>query len=254
MQILASHMSRFIKLMSLLALLMSTSAQAAHHQHDMKRFEKGNITFTPISHGTFVMQLKQITVYVDPVGKIEDFANFSTPDLILITDIHHDHLAPDLVKALATDNTLVIAPKAVADKLSDVKVKVLNNTETTQFKSLSIEAVAMYNLTQERLKYHKKGRGNGYLIQHQAKRIYISGDTEDVPEMRNLKNIDYAFVCMNLPYTMTAEQAADAVLEMKPKVVFPYHYRGTDGFSDIDKFNALVSRESNVKVKLLKWY
>ena len=112
----------------------------------------------------------------------------------------------------------------------------------------------MYNLTEDRLKYHEKGRGNGYLVTVGEKRIYISGDTEDIPEMRALENIDYAFVCMNLPYTMTVEQAASAVLEMKPKVVYPYHYRGTGGLSDTKKFAALVSEDGDIEVRQLDRY
>ena len=104
------------------------------------------------------------------------------------------------------------------------------------------------------LKFHEKGRGNGYVVTVDGKRIYISGDTEDIPEMRALKNIDYAFVCMNLPYTMTVEQAASAVLEFKPKVVFPYHYRGTGGFSDTAKFKELVGKDKSIEMRMLKWY
>ena len=108
----------------------------------------------------------------------------------------------------------------------------------------------MYNLTADRLKYHNKGRGNGYVFTVGGKRIYISGDTEDIPEMRALKNIDVAFVCMNLPYTMTEEQAASAVREFKPKIVYPYHYRG----SDVEKFKKLVGEDSGVEVRLRDWY
>jgi len=108
----------------------------------------------------------------------------------------------------------------------------------------------MYNLTADRLKYHNKGRGNGYVVTVGGKRIYISGDTEDIPEMRALKNIDVAFVCMNLPYTMTEEQAASAVREFKPKIVYPFHYRG----SDVEKFKKLVGEDSGVEVRLRDWY
>jgi L-ascorbate metabolism protein UlaG (beta-lactamase superfamily) len=112
----------------------------------------------------------------------------------------------------------------------------------------------MYNLTEDRLNFHVKGRGNGYVITLKEERIYISGDTEDIVEMRNLKEIDYAFICMNLPYTMTVEQAASAVLEMKPKIVYPYHYRGQGGFSDIEKFRDLVSEDEDIEVCFLEWY
>ncbi len=105
-----------------------------------------------------------------------------------------------------------------------------------------------------KLKYHEKGRGNGYVITVDNKRIYISGDTEDIKEMRSLKDIDYAFVCMNLPYTMTVNQAASAVLEFKPKIVFPYHYRGKDGLSNVERFKNLVSMDKKIEVVLMDWY
>jgi L-ascorbate metabolism protein UlaG (beta-lactamase superfamily) len=121
--------------------------------------------------------------------------------------------------------------------------------------TLNIEAIPMYNLREEASQYHPKGRGNGYVITLGTERIYISGDTEDIPEMRNLKNIDIAFVCMNLPYTMTVERAADAVLDFKPKTVFPYHYRGTDGLSDVSLFKTLVnSKNKDIEVVQLDWY
>ncbi|MCU4677131.1 MBL fold metallo-hydrolase [Catenovulum sp. 2E275] len=240
---------QYLSYISFASILLCSSAYAADAV-----FKQDDIQFSAISHATFVAQIKNLTIYIDPVGKKSDFEKFPKPDLILITDIHYDHLKPELVKSLAGKKTQIVAPKAVAEKLTGLDVTVLNNKEKTDFKSLTIEAVAMYNLTEDRLKYHEKGRGNGYVIHTQGKRIYISGDTEDVPEMRALKKIDYAFICMNLPYTMTVEQAADAVIQMKPKMVFPYHYRGTDGFSDVDKFKRLVTEGSKVKVQLLKWY
>jgi L-ascorbate metabolism protein UlaG (beta-lactamase superfamily) len=113
---------------------------------------------------------------------------------------------------------------------------------------VELEGVPMYNLTAERLKNHTKGRGNGYIATFGGKRIYLSGDTEDIPEMRALKNIDVAFVCFNLPYTMTEEQAASAVREFKPRIVYPYHYRG----SDLEKFKNLVGTASEVRLR--DWY
>jgi L-ascorbate metabolism protein UlaG (beta-lactamase superfamily) len=208
--------------------------------------------FTPIQHATFVIQSANGTILVDPVGKAEAFAPYGTPDIILVTDIHGDHLAPDVIQALAKDKPTIIGPKAVIDKL---KVgTALKNGETTSVGKTKIEAIPMYNLTEERLKFHEKGRGNGYLVTLGGKRIYISGDTEDIPEMRALMDIDYAFVCMNLPYTMTVKQAADAVLAFQPRVVFPYHYRGQGGFSDVEEFKKLVSKDGSIEVRLLEWY
>ena len=130
------------------------------------------------------------------------------------------------LKNLDLSNTTLIAPKAVADKLPKNIAKtimILNNGDNYDVEGLKIEATPMYNLREEALKFHTKGRGNGYVINVNDERIYISGDTEDIPEMRQLKNIDIAFVCMNLPYTMTEKNAASAVLGFKPTKVYPYH-------------------------------
>ena len=227
-------------------LLLSTVM--AYAQND----SENSIIFTPIKHGTFVINASDITIYIDPVGDTENFKNISPPDIILITDIHGDHLSPESVKSVQQKETVIIGPKAVIDKLGYGEI--LNNGDIKTLKNVSIEAVPMYNLTEERSKYHEKGRGNGYVVTLNKKRIYISGDTEDIEEMRELKEIDYAFVCMNLPYTMTVEQAASAVLEFKPKVVFPFHYRGTEGFSDIEKFKKLVSKDKDIEARFLNWY
>lgn len=113
----------------------------------------------------------------------------------------------------------------------------------------------MYNLREEALKFHSKGRGNGYVVTIGGERIYISGDTEDIPEMRSLKNIDKAFVCMNLPWTMTVDKAAEAVLEFKPKAIYPYHYRNKEGMSDVKKFKTLINQgDEAIEVIQLDWY
>ncbi len=211
-----------------------------------------NISFEPINHATFVIRSPGFTIFVDPVGEKKAFDAFPDPDLILITDTHRDHLDPALVSLLKKEKTAVIGPEAVTEQLK-TGIKMMNG-ETFKAGNLLIEAVPMYNTTPERLSFHPKGRGNGYVLTLDEKRIYISGDTEDVLEMRQLKNIDYAFICMNLPYTMTIDQAASAVLEMSPGTVFPYHYRGKDGLSDINQFKALVEKNKAIQVKLLNWY
>ena len=215
--------------------------------------ENVELTFKPIGHSTFVILSPHGTIYVDPVGDPSAFDGLPAPDAILISDIHADHLDPDVVSKLAAKETIIIAPKAVADQLM-AGASVLNNGESTKVGTIEITAIPMYNLTEDRLMFHEKGRGNGYVVTIGEQRIYISGDTEDIPEMRSLKDIDFAFVCMNLPYTMTVEQAASAVLEFKPAVVIPYHYRGKGGLSDISKFKQLVSTDENIEVRLMNWY
>ena len=151
-----------------------------------------------------------------------------------------------------------MAPQAVRENLKAISAKeivVINNGETKDMTSFSLEAIPMYNLRKEALKFHQKGRGNGYVLTVDGERLYFSGDTEDIPEMRSLKNIDRAFVCMNLPYTMTVESAASAVLEFKPKQVYPYHYRGGGEFSDVTKFKSIVNHgDASIEVVQLNWY
>ena len=219
---------------------------------------KKELKINPIGHATMVLEWGGTVIYVDPVGGAERFAAFGEPDLILVTDIHGDHLNAETLAAVSTDKSKIIMPQACADKLPaefDAQIDVLHNGDTKERFGLEIEAIPMYNLREEALKFHTKYRGNGYVITMGDQRIYISGDTEDIPEMRQLQNIDKAFVCMNLPYTMTVESAASAVLEFKPKTVYPYHYRGTDGLSDVSKFKKIVSAaNTKIDVRLLNWY
>ena len=162
------------------------------------------------------------------------------------------------LNALDLSSTKIIAPKAVAEKIATINAKeiiVMNNSDTKSFTNFTIEAIPMYNLRKEALKFHSKGRGNGYVLTIADERIYFSGDTEDIPEMRSLKNIDKAFVCMNLPYTMTVESAADGVLAFQPKKVYPYHYRGTNGLSDVKKFKQIINdKNSSIDVIQWNWY
>lgn len=212
----------------------------------------------PISHASMVIEWEGSVLYVDPVGGAAPYEEQPTPDLVLLTDIHGDHLNVETLEAVVSPSTQIMAPQAVMDKLPEAlasKTTVLNNGDTKEFRIFSIEAIPMYNLREEALKFHEKGRGNGYVIQGKDERVYISGDTEDIPEMRSLQHIDRAFVCMNLPYTMPVEKAAEAVLDFKPTLVYPYHYRGSEGPSDVDEFRQLVQRgSSEIGVIQLDWY
>jgi L-ascorbate metabolism protein UlaG (beta-lactamase superfamily) len=215
--------------------------------------EDGTLKILPINHASLALQWKDRTIYVDPVGGAKAFQGLPKPDLILVTDIHGDHFSKETLAELAGPNTKLVCPAAVAEQTTpDLRnsATVLTNGQTEELLGIKIEAIPMYNLTAERLKFHNKGRGNGYVVTLGGKRIYLSGDTEDIPEMLALKNIDVAFVCMNLPYTMTVEQAARAVRAFKPRVVYPYHYRG----SDLNKFKELVGTDAGVEVRLREWY
>jgi L-ascorbate metabolism protein UlaG (beta-lactamase superfamily) len=214
---------------------------------------RGDLIVHPINHATFVMQWAGKMIYVDPVGGAARFEGLPPPDLILVTDIHGDHMNADTLTAIVQAETVIIAPQAVRDALPAAlhgATQVLANGGTQSLADIAVEAIPMYNLTPERLQYHAKGRGNGYVLTLGGKRVYIAGDTEDIPEMRQLRDIDVAFVPMNLPFTMTVQQAADAVREFKPKIVYPYHSRG----SDLDEFTRLVGTDVGVEVRVRQWY
>ncbi len=171
--------------------------------------DNGVLVIHPIHHATFVMQWNGKTVYVNPVGGAELFADLPKPDLVLVTHIHGDHFDPATLEAVvpAGGQTVIIAPKTVAEKIPEslrgkTKVKVLTNGEKTEAAGIAVAAVPAYNMTAGKEKFHPKGRDNGYVLTLGGKRVYIAGDTEDIPEMRALKSIDIAFLPMNLPYTM----------------------------------------------------
>ena len=210
------------------------------------------INFIPVEHASFLIVADNKTIYVDPTRDVSSHLKIQSPDIILVTHDHFDHFNKETIGILKNQHTVVVGPKKVIDQLSYGEA--LNNGESKIYGSINIEAVPAYNITPDRLQYHPNGVGNGYIVTVSGKRIYISGDTEDTPEMRALKNIDYAFVCMNLPYTMSIEQAASGVLAFRPKVVFPYHYRQGKGFADINKFKQLVARDKDIEVRMLNWY
>ncbi len=215
-------------------------------------------TITPVAHATAVLDWEGTTIYVDPTGGKAAFENFPLADLILITDIHGDHFNPETLEELETAQAKIIVPQAVADQMPGSftpQLDVLDNGDMKERYSIEITAIPMYNLREEALGFHEKGRGNGYVLEREGRRVYISGDTEDIPEMRSLEDIDIAMVCMNLPYTMTVESAADAVVAFKPVKVYPYHYRGRPDVSDVEKFAALVKAGTDaVEVVQLDWY
>lgn len=212
----------------------------------------------PIEHATAILEWGAITIYVDPTGGAAAFEGQKQPDLILITDIHGDHLNVETLEALDTSKAKIIVPQAVADEMPEGfsnQLDILNNGDSIERYGILVEAIPMYNLREEAKDFHVKGRGNGYVLNRGDQRIYFSGDTEDIPEMRSLKNIDKAFVCMNLPYTMNEERAASAVLDFKPNEVYPYHFRGRPEVSDVAKFKKLVNQgNSAIQVVQLDWY
>jgi L-ascorbate metabolism protein UlaG (beta-lactamase superfamily) len=209
----------------------------------------GEITITPLNHATLQIAQGSHVIDVDPVAQA-NFGSLPAPTIILVTDIHGDHLDPAAVAKRKGASTTVVAPAAAAAKLTGATV--LANGETKTIDAVTIEAVPMYNLQrgpQTGQVFHEKGRGNGYVLTLGGRRIYIAGDTECTPEMKGLSNIDVAFLPMNLPYTMTPAEAAGCAKAFRPKIVYPYHYRGQK-----PEVFAEALKGSDVEVRLRDWY
>ena len=198
-------------------------------EQDAIKTSAGNLTITFIGHGTLMFSFDGKIIHVDPVSREADYTDMPKADLILITHEHGDHLDPKVVELLRKDGTSVVLTEACAGRVDGGIVMHNGDVETVQ--DLRIEAIPAYNIIHKRgdgTPYHPKGRGNGYIITFGDKRVYVAGDTENTPEMKRLKNIDVAFLPMNVPYTMTPEMVADAARAFKPKIVYPYHYGRTD--------------------------
>ncbi len=189
----------------------------------------GPLSLTFLGHGTLRFSLGAAEVYIDPVSRYGDFAVMPKADLVIVTHAHGDHLDPAAVEALRKPGTIVVAATVCAGKLPGAIV--LANGESGTWAGVRVEAVPAYNLEHKRpdgTPFHPKGEGNGYLLTMGGKRIYVAGDTENTPEMAALKDIDIAFLPMNLPYTMTPEMVAAAARAFRPKILYPYHYGDTD--------------------------
>ena len=243
----------------ILGLLLLISCVDSNAQSDLFPAEKDSIKMTPIFHATTVLEWNRKTLYIDPYHGAEYFERFKNADIIIITHAHGDHMDKKTLAKLDIKNTTLFAPQSVVDELGDYgfeKVISINNGEEKQAHGIFIAAIPMYNLPNDETARHKKGWGNGYVLTLGGKRLYFSGDTEDIPEMRTLENIDYAFVCMNLPYTMSVEAAASAVLDFKPKHVYPFHFRGAGGnFADVEQFKSIINAQNNtIDVRIRDWY
>jgi L-ascorbate metabolism protein UlaG (beta-lactamase superfamily) len=244
-------MKTVLRLIVFAAVALLAGSAHAQMERPVQTFKssKGPIKVTPVYHASMVIEAGGKVIVVDP-AKPAVFTGLPQADLILVTDIHGDHMDTALIASESKAGTEIIAPPAVVKTVTTASP--LANGEKKTWGDWTIEAVPMYNLTRgpEPGKFfHDKGRGNGYILTYGGTRIYISGDTEGIPEMRALKNIDVAFICMNLPYTMTPEEAADAVKAFHPKIAIPYH----SGGSDTTVFQKALAG-TGIEVRLLNWY
>jgi len=215
---------------------------------------------TAINHASAVVEWEEVTVFVDPVGDQSQYAQYGSPDVVVITHIHPDHLSVDTMIGMLRRDTVVLAPQSVID---EIPLMISNNViapfaaGTTQVVGgIAFTAVPAYNLRPEAQQFHPKERGDiGVVMEVAGTRVYFSGDSEGTPEMRSLENIDTAVVAMNVPFTMSVEAAAEAVAAFSPRVVIPYHYRGPEGLSDLDEFERILSTlNPTVQVERKQWY
>lgn len=218
----------------------------------------GDLKIYPIHHASMVWEWNGLTLYIDPVGEPELYSSFAKPDMVFITHGHGDHFSKVTLDGIHAEGAPFIVPQEVADRLEakyKTKLHILPNGDSMELHEILIACVPAYNYPVLATSRHLKGVGNGYVLELEGKRIYISGDTGNMPEMSAIKNIDAAFLCMNLPYTMDVNDAAKATLIVQPKVIYPYHFRGKNGFSDLEKFKTLVAAQNTeIEVRILDWY
>jgi len=233
------------------------TADAAGRPSDVLSTSAGDLRIVPIHHGSVLFELGGKAYYVDPFHE-GNFDGLPKADVIFITHAHPDHLDPMEIEALEKPSTVIVCPPSVAEKLQGLDggtkgMVVMKNGEKQTVGGIGVEGIAMYNEKRGPSAgklFHEKGWGEGFVLTFGDKRVYLSGDTECTPEMRALKDIDVAFVCMNLPYTMPPSEAAECIAKFKPKIVYPYHYRGSD-LGELDKG---LAGTPGIEVRKRAWY
>ena len=218
---------------------------------DVIKTSQGDLEITFIGHGSLMFTFNKKIIHVDPVSEMADYSTLPKADLILITHHHGDHLDPKALALIKQEKTIIIAPGKCSEKAEGCIV--MGNGETKTAAGFKIEAVPAYNILHKRNSgepFHPKGEGTGYIITFGDKRVYVGGDSENTPEMKALKNIDVAFLPMNLPYTMTPEMVADAAKAFKPAVLYPYHY----GNTDTNQLVELLKDEKGIDVRIKRIY
>ena len=243
-------MSKIVIYLCFLVLgLAGFAASQQKFEKDVIPTSKGDLEITFLGHGTLMMTFDGKTIHVDPYGEIADYGSLPKADLVLVTHEHFDHLDPAALKAIMKPETTVVATRACASELP--KAIIMANGDTRTVLGLPVQAVPAYNIAHKRPDgnpFHPKGSGNGYIITFGDKNVYLAGDTENSPEMKALKNIDIAFLPMNLPYTMTPDMVADAARAFRPKILYPYHF----GDTDTSKLVKLLQGEKDIEVRIRK--
>ena len=252
---------RFVSAVAGLVALVAVTGAAMCAKTDTITTANGPIEIQAIHHASLMLSWNGKHILIDPApldpsgAPDTSFAGLPKPDVIVYTHDHYDHFNADILDAVIGAKSEIIAPQEVADKVPaplKSRVHLMANGDKKNMDGIGVEAVAMYNTTPDRMKFHPKGKGNGYILTFDGKRVYVAGDTEEAPELAHLSNIEAAFLPMNLPYTETVEVAAKWVRDFKPRVVYPYHFRNGDGSkSDLNTFKVDVGGASQVRV--LDW-
>jgi len=236
----------FASLMIIFVLSNFTMAQK-HFQTDTIPTSSGNLMITFLGHASLMFTFDSTVVHVDPYSKVADYSALPDADLVLITHHHQDHFDTDALNQALKQGTVIIGSQTVAGSVKDAIV--MKNGDSKTIKGVKINAVPAYNIVHKRddgQPFHPKGEGNGYIITIKGKKIYIAGDTENIPEMKQFKGIDIAFLPVNLPYTMTPEMAADAARAVRPKIFYPYHF----GDTEISRLTELLRNDKDIEVRV----
>ena len=218
-------------------------------EEDTIKTSEGDLTITFVGHGTLMFKFRGKVIHIDPVSAEADYSQMPNGDIILITHEHGDHLDPQaLAKVYKQGTTVLLSEKCASAVTGGI---VMRNGDVRTIEGLRVEAVPAYNIVHKRPSgepFHPRGEGNGYIITFGDKRVYVAGDTENIPEMKTLKDIDIAFLPMNLPYTMTPEMVADAARAFRPKILYPYHF----GQTDTSQLVGLLAKEEDIEVRIRK--
>jgi L-ascorbate metabolism protein UlaG (beta-lactamase superfamily) len=243
-------MVKQILFIGLLCILLETTGFAENtFETDVVKTAKGDLQITFIGHGSLMFAFGGKIIHVDPFSRLTDYSKLPQADMILLTHEHPDHLDLKALDSLRADKTKIILTENCAQQVKGGII--MKNGDVKTVDGLKIEAVPAYNLVHMRsegVPFHPKGNGNGYVITFGDKRIYVAGDTENISEMKQLKDIDIAFLPMNLPYTMTPEMVADAARAFKPKILYPYHYGKTDPLKLVE----LMKDTPQVEIRIRK--
>jgi len=241
-------MKSLLLLINLLSLMMVLSALAQKgFETDVIKTSAGDLKITFVGHGTLIFNFGGKVIHVDPYSALADYNILPKADMILLTHEHRDHLDLKALNTVRTGKTVVVLTETCAKQVQGGMVMMNGDVKTVE--GLKIEAVPAYNIIHKRdtgQPFHPKGLGNGYIITFGDKRVYVAGDTENVPEMKGLKKIDIAFLPMNLPYTMTPEMVAEAAKAFKPKMLYPYHF----GETDTSKLVSLLKGTPEIEVRI----